>query len=368
MSLRIGIDGRALEGKKTGIGIYVFELCRALSDILEDAEFRVYHRLDLERPVEAGNWHYVRDGFPAARMRPIPWLKLMQGRLARRDRCDVLWAGGSLLPRLGPIPSVLSVYDLNHLITPQTMSRLHLLAHNAFLERDVLRATRVVSISAGTSERCAEHFGRGADDVILPGLAEHFRPSPTDAVESRCRDLGLERPYLLSVATWEPRKNLDSLIRAFLKLKGEGRLPDHRLALVGGTGWKDETLQRLVAGTDRDAVVPLGYIPNAELAPLYTGADLFVFPSLYEGFGMPVLEARACGAPVLTSDTPETREAGGTDAVYVTPTVDGIAEGIVEGLARGRQGGLAEGDRPTWARGAAVLSEQLAAATGYRPA
>lgn len=358
--LRVGIDGRTLEGKKTGIGIYVFELCKALSQWMPGAEFFVYSQTEFERPVDSPSWHYRRDVFPlASRMRPIPWLKLREGTLARQDRLDVFWAGGSLLPRLKTLPSVLSVYDLNHLITPQTMSRLHLLAHNAFLERDLLRATRVISISAGTSERCLDHFGRPADDVILPGLAPHFRPTTPAEVSSYCENIGLNRPYILSVATWEPRKNLETLIRAFLDLKKRGEIPNLRLALVGGTGWKDDALNRLIAESDRDTVVPLGYIPNTELAPLYTGTDLFVFPSVYEGFGMPILEARACGAPVLTSETPETREAGGEHAVYVTPSVEGIAKGILAGLEGDSRTPLDDDERPTWDHGARILAREL---------
>jgi glycosyltransferase involved in cell wall biosynthesis len=366
---RIGIDGRPLEGERRGVGVCVFELSRVLAACFPEAEFFVYSRTEVDPPVVAHNWHYrVEPARWASRLRPIVWLKTRLGRMSRRDHLNVFWASGSLLPVGCNVPTVLSVYDLNHLIVPETMAFLHRLAHGVFFERDVLNAGRIVTCSQGTSDRMLTHFGRGANAPVLPALADQFEPSTETEVQATCAAFGLTPPYLLSVATWEPRKNLEALIRAFLSLKQRGLIPDHKLALVGGEGWKDEKLRQLVSGTESSDLVPLGFIDGGHLPPLYTGTDLFVFPSIYEGFGIPVLEARACGAPVLTSNLPETREAGGADAHYIDlpPDEETIADGIVNALQNRRRTTLADDERPTWTKSGLVLADQMrgAAAAG----
>jgi glycosyltransferase involved in cell wall biosynthesis len=109
-------------------------------------------------------------------------------------------------------------------------------------------------------------------------------------------------------------------------MKANGMIANHKLLLVGDRGWKDSSIVELVRNSE--SVIRLGFVDDTSLAALYSGADALIFPSTYEGFGMPVLEARACGARVVTSDLPELREAGGDDAIYVTPTEQGICSGI----------------------------------------
>lgn len=148
-------------------------------------------------------------------------------------------------------------------------------------------------------------------------------------------------------------------------MKAEGLLNEHKLVLAGGRGWKDQRLVALLDGTD--SVIPLGYIPDDHLVALYSGADLFIFPSLYEGFGMPVREALACGAKVLTSDIPELREAGGDDAVYAPPTFDGIQRGILTGLAREKPAVTIGHHYPSWTLGAKKMITLLVGAAGSGP-
>ena len=166
-----------------------------------------------------------------------------------------------------------------------------------------------------------------------------------------------DHPYILAVATWEPRKNLELLIKTFLDMKMQGLLGEHKLVLVGGRGWKDQRLADIISGTD--SVIPLGYLPENQLAPLYTGADVFVFPSVYEGFGMPILEARACGTRIVTSDVPELHEAGGNDAIYVQPSLDKIRQGILDALLREKQVHSGDPKLPSWEVGASILATAL---------
>lgn len=334
--MRIGIDGRELGEEPRGIGRYVLELCRELDRGLPDAQFFVYNRGSIDLPVDSDRWNLRTDPSRlGGRLSPLLWLKLRAGLLCRRDELDVFWATSVFLPRLHRrVRTVVTVHDLCHVLTPETFDPLHLVGVRLFFARDVRKADAVLAISKGTSDRLFEHLGRRADRVVYPGAGEAFMPQPVDAIRN-CRTLyGLPESYLLTVAAWEPRKNLERLVRVFIDMKKRGLLPERKMVLVGKRGVRFEGLTELL---DRDAgqhVRSLGYVPDEHLASLYAGAEVFVLPSVYEGFGLPVLEARACGARIVASDIPEMREAGGPDAIYVEPTAEGIEEGILTALAR----------------------------------
>lgn len=138
-------------------------------------------------------------------------------------------------------------------------------------------------------------------------------------------------------------------------LRREGLIGSRKLVLAGGSGWKDAEIAAGISSAG-ECIKELGYVPDQDLAALYSGADAFVFPSLYEGFGMPVLEARACGARVIASDLPELREAGGAEGVYVPPTYEGIREGILRALAMPPPPAI-DVTQDRWERGAASLAE-----------
>ena len=128
---------------------------------------------------------------------------------------------------------------------------------------------------------------------MRPDLSEVFQPHPKAQTDSVLMRHAVERSYLLSVCTWEPRKGVETLIRAFLGMKAEGQLAHHKLLLVRERGWKDSPIIELVRSSE--SIVGLGYVDDMSLAGLYNGSSAFIYPSSYEGFGMPVLEARACG-------------------------------------------------------------------------
>lgn len=137
----------------------------------------------------------------------------------------------------------------------------------------------------------------------------------------------------MAVGTLEPRKNLGSLITAFLDLLNSGQLINFTLLIAGQPGWRNASIHRQLAASSAKNIRWLGYLADDDLVALYQGAAAFVMPSFYEGFGMPVLEARVAGTPVLASDIPELREAGGPDCVYVTPSKDGIKKGLLKILS-----------------------------------
>lgn len=357
--MNVGIDGRALQGSRAGVGRYVFELCRALDVEMPEARFFVYSHIPVEMPVVSDRWTLRVEANPIYRtMRSFVWLKTRAGVLCREDDVAGFWGCASFIPRLPKkTRSVITVHDLNYRLVPDTMHTAAVWQYRLFFRRDLAKADSVLANSQGTSDRIREYDGRSADGVVYPAVSPIFsRQSDADVRECLQR-YKLTFPYVLAVATWEPRKNLELLLTTLAQIHACGELGQRRLVLVGGRGWKNDRLTALVRDHP-DLVHPLGYVPDQDLPMLYSGADAFVFPSTYEGFGMPVLEARACGTPVVTTDTPELREAGGPDAVYVRPTIEGIRSGLRQVLSSGRRpSGVFE--RPTWADGARTLAAAL---------
>lgn len=350
MTLRIGIDAWPLVAQPTGIGRYVRELCLRLAARMRDAEFFLYSPRTIDFP-ELPGW--IRHAGTGTVLPGYVWLKWALPRACAGNRLDVFWATRTLAPRLSPRTAIVStVYDLNYRIAPETMQAANRWAHRLWFARDVARAAAVVSISQGTSDRLAGLLGRPADAVAHPAVGPHYRRPPEAPLAAVLARHGIAKPYLLAVGTREPRKNLDRLVAAHAALHARGAIA-HTLVLAGAAGW---------GGGARSAapVQPLGYVDEADLPALYAGADLFVLPSLYEGFGMPALEARACGTRVVASDVPEIREAGGAAARYVAPTVDGLAEGIVAALHDPPP--APDVALPSWDASAAVLERLLRAA------
>lgn len=359
--MRIGIDGRALRSNalRAGTYRYVFELCKELDIQIPQGRFFIYSNAPVHLPVISNRWVVRRDSLPfASRMKPILWLKTRCGALCRRDDLDVFWGTASFLPRLSSfVRTVMTVYDLNFKIVPDTMSRTHRGAFDLFYRKDVLSANSIISISKGTSDRLLQYFGRSADAIVKPAVATLFRRRSEREILETLSSYGLSRPYILAVANWEPRKNLELLIKTFLQLKNAKKINTHKLVLVGGRGWKDQRLADLAS--KNDCVHALGYVPDENLPSLYSGAAFFVFPSLYEGFGIPVMEARACGTVVLTSDIPELREAGGDDATYVTPDAQGLYAGLHQVLSRTHVVKNGTTKLHTWSGGAKILASAI---------
>lgn len=357
--MRIGIDGRAFAGKITGVGRYISELCKVLAELLPSAEFIVYCNQPVELPEELLSWQFRFDSRRYSRdLKPVFWLKTRCGSLCSQDKLDSFWGGAAFLPSLKPsVKSVLTVHDLTYKVVPNSMNFLHRLSFIAFLRSDVLRATAVAVNSRGTSSRLEELTGRSSDAVIYPAANPVFTRSASSRLGSVLRKYAIDSPYFLAASTWEPRKNLELLIKVFLDLKRAGSLKEYKFVMVGGRGWKDERLSLLAASDN--SLVPLGYIPDEDLAALYSGTSAFLFPSLYEGFGIPVLEARACGATVITTDSPELHESGGSDAIYIAPTYSALATAIQDIVRNPRSPAPPTGELPTWKAGGRVLAHLL---------
>jgi glycosyltransferase involved in cell wall biosynthesis len=324
--MNIGIDGRPLEAPNpTGVPRYIYQLSRELDTLLPQARFYVYSKWPLQVKLFSDRWtSRVEPSRWARSLIGISWLKLRAGWLAKDDKLDVFWGGSTFYPVGLSKIAICSVHDFMHEYFPETMETLNLIGFKMCFSRDVTAARVVTANSRGTADKIKQMLGRDAEVIY----ASTRMSAPSQEIISEVKNrYSLRQPYILAVGTPEPRKNFDLLVRNFTELRP--RLPNMELAIVGGGGWKNTAINALLQAP---GIRRLGFVPDADMPALYAGAELFVLPSKYEGFGSPALEARACGTRIVATDIPEIREAGGSSALYVTP--DNLKEGILAALSK----------------------------------
>jgi glycosyltransferase involved in cell wall biosynthesis len=256
---------------------------------------------------------------PAAR---IAWEQLAQPIRLLGDRIDLLHSLAFVQPVVLPCPGVVTIYDLSFIHFPQRLQpwrRLYLRWGTTYSAR---RARRVIAISASTKRDIVGLLGvaEGKVDVIPCGVDEDFHPLDRhDQLRELRRKRRLPPRMLLFVGTIEPRKNLTTLVKSYALLREWIQPPP--LVIAGAKGWQHEEVFTLAEELGLlDEVLFPGFIPRDELPLWYNAADLFVYPSLYEGFGLPPLEAMACGTPVVTSNTSSLPEVVGDAGLLVEPT------------------------------------------------
>jgi glycosyltransferase involved in cell wall biosynthesis len=322
--VRIAIDARAAAEVPAGRGRYVRELIRALSRLPVDHEFILYAR---QRWSEASLDRRFRWRIVSAP--GLSWPLVVGERMSRE--ADVALACTSYaITAPWRIPGAAIVWDF------APFDRALRAPRGSLLERITLpialrRCDALIAISQATRSELRQRFPRALarSVVAYPAADERFSPEPAATDEEVLARHGLRRPYVLVTGTLEPRKNLPRLIEAFGGL-GERVRAGWTLALAGAAGWETEaTFASAAAHGER--VLTLGYVPEQELPCLYRQADVFCYPSLYEGFGIPVLEAMQSGTAVLTSSVSSMPEVGGDAARYADPRdVLDIRRGLLE--------------------------------------
>jgi glycosyltransferase involved in cell wall biosynthesis len=245
---------------------------------------------------------------------------------------EVLFVPAHVLPAISPGRAVITAHDLGYLRYPQAHASFSKWYLDRMTRRSVAQAAEVIAVSIATRDDLVRYYGAEPDriSVIHHGLDhDRFRPvEGHEELEGTKRRYGLEVPYLLHVGSIHPRKNLGVVFRALAGLRARGL--DVRLALAGGRGWRAEEVLADGGGSVRW----LDYVADADLPALMNGASALVMPSLYEGFGMPVLEAMACGTPVVCSRTSSLPEVAGDAALLVDPQDDGAWTDALERVLR----------------------------------
>ena len=306
--LAIGIDARAATEVPAGRGRYVRELLAALARRDDDARYLLYARERWQGPLdERFEWRLIESRDPIWHLRAA--------RAANREVQVFLSTNSYLTAWFTRIPTAIVVYDLITFKPDARPQRRAARIERMTAGRAIQRAAALLCISDWTREDLVERFPVAAPKATTIPLAASV-PDEVDADEALAR-LGLDRPFVLAVGTLEPRKNLGSLVAAWSQLHDLVR-HTHALALVGPKGWEMDEVLAPVRATHDDVRV-LGFVPDEDLTALYERCALFCYPSLYEGFGLPVLEAMQAGAAVVCSNTSSLPEVGGDAVAYVDP-------------------------------------------------
>jgi glycosyltransferase involved in cell wall biosynthesis len=334
--VRVGIDGRALASStQSGVENYVRKLARALAKLDEKPEIIAY--TDRALPDRGVEGLLQQGGIETKVIRaPRGWLQVALPWRLWRDRVDLTHLPSTIVPFLVPCPAVVTVHDLAFRHYPQTYSRKDLRMQSRALGSSALRAAHFIAVSENTARDLISLVRIPPERVsVIPlGVSPIFTPDgPPPAADAFPQAAQMSSGYLLHAGGLHPRKNIERLLDAYVGLRADMSLP--RLVIVGDveTGWGRRAVQKAQSLGLGDHVIFTGPLPEEVLAALYRGARLVVYPSLYEGFGLPILEGMASGVPVLTSDRSSMPEVAGDAAILVDPeSTKEIAEGLKAGL------------------------------------
>ena len=363
--MRIGIDAsRAVRPQRTGTENYSLELTRRLLARAEKMGRGHQFVLYTDRDIPPGTFCH------SCHIRSMPFPRLWtHGRLSWemvRHAPDVLFVPAHVIPLVHPKRTVVTIHDLGHLYFPEAYPRRMWHYLNWATRRNARIATHILADSQATRQDIVRRLGVEPErvTVVYPGVGAAYRPvaggAGARAVQQQHR---LPARYILYVGTVQPRKNVLRLLEAYAMAKQQGL--QEQLVLVGRWGWLPDAIRRRAQELG-DAVTLTGYVADEHLPALYSGATAFVLPSLFEGFGMPALEAMACGAPVISANTSSLPEVVGDAGLLFDPLdVEGLARamsqvcGDEELRESMRMRGLAQARKFTWAAAAEKTLEVL---------
>lgn len=365
--MRVLLDITSIPRRPAGAGRYALELAQALAKQVADDELIILdrwkhasERLGIDSLTPRSRVRFLRVSLPSRAQRLI-WEQTVLPVLARTLQVDLLHSTHHSLPWL-PVHCVqaVTVHDLNFLTLPERYPPLRRTYMAQMTRRAVSRAGAVIVPSQAVAADLVKllHVPPARLHVVNEAAACRFRPQSAAAIDAVRKRYGLHASYLLSVGTLEPGKNRLGLLRAFASLRQAGY--PHQLVFIGQPGWRQGRLGEAVRRLDLEgAVLFLGYVDDCDLPALYAGAGLFVFPSWAEGFGLPPVEAMACGTVVVASSRPALPEVLGDAALYAAPDSPGALASAMRRLLDDpalcdnlRRAGLGRAASYSWERAA----------------
>lgn len=369
--MKIGIDARCFVGNKTGVANNVLMLLSELINIRPHDKIYLYASKDFNCPIHNDNL-IKRVGKSFFAKSGVVWLFTECKQSILSDNIDVFWGPGGMLPTAHPnFKTILTINDFVWKKYPESMPLFFRLALSFLSRSAISNATKVFTISEAVAAEFEEYMDRRPDAVIRPAACDRFHRRETPEIDAVANKYGISYPYYLIVGTLEPRKNLETFLRAYSDILSThiDYVPSIRLVIAGGKGWKDAGILEHINHAEKHGWLKrLGYVDAEDLPALYSGADVFFMPSLYEGFGMPILEARSCETPLVVADIPAMHEAGGDEAWYHKPTYDGIYEMLERILIRKEKPPESGSKLVTWSwrSGALTLSKLIDEAANFR--
>jgi glycosyltransferase involved in cell wall biosynthesis len=322
----IGIEAtRANKTTKTGVEWYAWHVIQELKNLTQNDgnSWVLYSNSPLSQGLEKlpENWYEMRLKWPL----PFGWTQFRLSWDLRQRPVDVLWLPGSTLPRILPKKTVVTVHDVGFHHLPKLYKKRQVKIHEHAMKEIRKKATRIVTVSEFSGRDIAEQYGIDPKKIAItyPGVdLSAYRPvKDAAAVEERLARYRISTPFFISVGRLEAKKNIVTLVKAFTQFKTRRGVGDpHKLVLVGVPGFGYEDIRRAIADSAfRSDILELGYVPEADKPALLTAAQALVHPSFYEGFGIPPVEAMACGCPVISSNAASLPEVLGDAAAYFSP-------------------------------------------------
>lgn len=355
MSLSVLVDATSLPANAGGVGRYLLHLLPALdaAAVSGSRDLRVVIACQAR---DRDAWIALA---PHANVVAVPsWARSVPGRLlweqiglprlAAKHSVDVIHSPHYTMPLFAGRPVVVTLHDATFFSHPQLHSRLKRLFFRFWTRYSVRRAAVCITPSRATLDEVRRATRSRLDDGVVAyhGIdVERFHPASASAIDEVTRVFEGGGPYVAFVGTIEPRKNVVPLIEGFLRATDDERLAGWRLLVAGGAGWDDAAVDLLRSRKHHPRVQWTGFLDDEALPAFLSGAELVAYPSEGEGFGLPVLEAMACGTAVLTTDRLALPEVGGDVAFYTETSVDAIAESLHKVLLdrRGRHDRASEG-------------------------
>jgi glycosyltransferase involved in cell wall biosynthesis len=315
----IGYEASALQGRKSGVGYYTENMLASVMRAAPQHRYMLFSNRDMRE----GWKQLATETVHSERLFPVRavWMQAVLPGTLRRVQPDLCHFTNYLAPLAMSCPYIVTVYDMTVFITPRLHRFKKLVLDRTLIPRVARKAGAIITVSNSARKDILRYLKvpREKVRVVMGAASPAFHPiTDSTLLESVRARHGLHEPYILYVGTIEPRKNLPRLVQAFANLKKRG-LP-HKLVIVGQSGWQTEPIyveiERLGLKPD---VIFTGYVPFEDLPAIYTLAEAMAFPSLYEGFGLPVIEAMACGTPVVTSRSSSLIEVAGDAGLLVDP-------------------------------------------------
>ncbi|MBK6799148.1 MAG: glycosyltransferase family 4 protein [Acidobacteria bacterium] len=364
--MRVALDAIPLAAPKTGIGHYTDSLAEWLARIHTDHQYELISPFDFPFDACGRHGHSPKPENLSRKFIPVrsifkKWWLLGLPAFLQISPLDVFHGTNYCVPVFAPCPTVVTIHDLSLLAHSGTHETDNVIRGRRRMPIMARRARKIIAPSEWTKREIIEFLGikPGKIQVIHEGAREKMLPLPESNCQSVLERFGIKKPYLLFVGTIEPRKNLTTLIRAYDTLLRE---TEHRpqLVLCGGRGWLDDEVFSLVEKLKlQEQVLFTGYVEDSDLPALYSSAEAFIYPSLYEGFGLPPLEAMACGTPVITSNSSSLPEVVGKAGLMHDPQDHlALTRSIVEILSDKDsrehfiRAGLEQASRFSWDRAA----------------
>ena len=330
--MKIGFLTNFIDDKGGGIGTYSYELIKNFNKIDKKNEYYLIHHTSIDLDIYTNN-HKILIEKCSLPFKGTIWILINTPlKLKFRSEMDIVhdpYGVGALSFKM-PFKKIITIHDLSPFLFPHTFDRITVLLHKLLLPRTLKTADKIITDSNSTKKDLVNYFNISEEKirVILLAADEKFKRLNKEEINEVKQKHNLNFPFILYVGMLEARKNITALIKAFYKIKKK-KLPN-KLVITGKKGWKYKEIFKTIDKLNlQKDVVFTGYVSDVDLPALYNAADLFVYPSLYEGFGLPPLEAMACGTPVITSNTSSLPEVVGDAGIMVDPhDVDGLADAM----------------------------------------